>query len=140
MRWAALSIALLFLVPSAVAARTYEHYYAQSLSQGCSSESGIVVNPCVRYFPRAGETNVTATLADVSGRTVQIRICHEWTYDDGSHSDVTCAAACSPRFTSALTFPPSPHNTTYRLFVDLRHGPGGCDVAATAGTLHVKFT
>ena len=139
MRPAALAIALLFLVPSGAAAQDYEHYYVAGVAPGCSNATGTVVKLCVTYFPYFGDSNVTATVSDVSGQPVRIRICHEWTYDDGSHARVTCAAGCSPTYGSALTFPPWPHNTTYRVIVDLRNGPAGCDVAATAGTMHVSF-
>lgn len=135
----ALALPLLFILPSALAAQEHDHYYVMGLGQGCAG-GGALIRNCETYFPRAGETVVTARVEDVSGQTVRIRICHEWTYDDGSHPTVRCAAACSPTFASNLTFPPWPWNTTYRVIVDLRNGPQGCEVAATAGHMHVSFT
>lgn len=136
---AALAIPLLFLLPNAFATQGQDHYYIVGLGRGCAG-GGPLIRNCETFSPRAGETVVTADVDDVSGQSVRIRICHEWTFDDGSHPTVRCAAACSPTFASDLAFPPWPWNTTYRVIVDLRDGPQGCEVAATAGRLHVSFT
>ena len=138
MRSVALALPLLFLLPHAAAAQEYDHNYVM-LGEGCVG-SGALIRNCETYFPRTGETSVTATVTDMSGESVRIRICHEWTYDDGSHPTVRCGAGCSPTFASNLTFPPWPWNTTYRVIVDLRNGPGACQVEATAGQMHVSFT
>lgn len=138
MRALALVLPLLFLAPPAAAAQQYEHMYVMG-GQGCAG-GGLLIRNCETYFPRAGETRVAATVSDVSGETVRIRICHEWTYDDGSHPTVRCGEGCSPSYASDLTFPPWPWNTTYRVIVDLRNGPAACDAAATAGQMRVAFT
>lgn len=139
MRAVALALPLLFLVPSAVAAQEHDHTYVMGLGQGCAG-GGALIRNCETYFPRAGETRVSASVTDVSAQTVRIRICHEWTYDDGSHARVVCGEGCSPTYASDLTFPPWPWNTTYRVIVDLRNGPAACQVAASAGQMHVSFT
>lgn len=138
MRLLALVLPLLLLVPTVVASQTYEHnYYVQG--QGCSG-GGLLIRNCESYFPAPGSSTVTAQASDVSGLTVRLRICHEWTYDDGSHARVRCSQGCSPTYSTAMDYPPSPWNTTYRLLVDLRNGPAACQAAATAGQLRVSFT
>lgn len=135
----ALALPLLFLLPHAAATQSYDHYYVMGGGTGCAG-GGILIRNCETYFPNAGETKVKADVMDSSGQTVRIRICHEWTYDDGSHARVVCHEGCSPSFSDPLSFPPWPWNTTYRVIVDLRNGPAACQTAATAGHMHVAFT
>lgn len=139
MRALALLLPFLFLAPSAAGAQGHDHAYVMGIGQGCAG-GGALIRNCETYFPLAGESRVDAEVADVSGRTVRIRICHEWTYDDGSHPTVRCGEGCSPSYGSDLSFPPWPWNTTYRVIVDLRNGPQACEAAATAGQMHVSFT
>lgn len=133
----AILLALLLLVPTALAARTYEHRYVV-VGDGCTTVAA-VVQSCKPYAVLPDETSISATVTDASGQSVRIRICHEWTYDDGSHRRLTCRDGCSPTFTDALTHPTSP-GVYYRVFVDLRGGPAGCAVEASAGTLRVTFS
>lgn len=138
MRLVALMLPLLFLVPGAVASQEHHHNYLMGIGQGCAG-GGILIRNCETYGPYAHERMVWANVSDISGQSVRIRICHEWTYDDGSHARVRCGEGCSPSYNSTLTHPPWPWNTTYRVIVDLRNGPGACDVDATAGTMDVTF-
>ena len=138
MRWVALAVPLLFLIPHAAAAHSYDIvYYMQGA--GCGGGE-IAMRNCSTYFPDRKHTGVTVEADDISGASIRIRVCHEWTYDNGSHPTVTCNVGCSPTFSDALTHPPYPWNTTYRVIVDLRNGPGACQVAATAGQISIAFT
>lgn len=138
MRAAAFLIPLLFLFPTASASETYSGVFVMQ-GAGCGGDHTLIRN-CATYFPTYDLTRVDVQADDVSGSTIRLRICHEWTYDDGSHARVVCRAGCSPSFGDALSFPPWPHNTTYRVIVDLRGGPGACQAPATAGNIVVAFT
>ena len=128
---AAAFLPLLLLLPGVAAGApvTYEATYT-SLAQGCGSGA---LQRCKTYFPTRDLSSVTAVATDVSGEAVRIRICHEWTYDDGSHPTVWCDAGCGA-LSSTLAHPGA--RTTYRALVDLRSA--GCDAPATAGTLRVS--
>lgn len=140
MRRAALLLPLLFLLPTALASQTFNHYYVMGGGNGCVGGDGGLIRNCVTYFPLAGQSTVSGTVDDLSGNTVRVRICHEWTYDDGSHARFVCKTECSPNFSDPLQYPPWPWNTTYRVLVDLRGGPGTCQAAATAGHLQTIFS
>lgn len=138
MRLVALALPLLFLVPVAVASQEYRHNYIVGLQQGCGG-GGMLIQNCETYGPYAYESRIWANATDMSLQTIRLRVCHEWTYDDGSHARVKCNEGCSPSFSDALQHPPWPWNTTYRVIVDLRNGPGACQTEASMGTLDVTF-
>ncbi|HET6405700.1 MAG TPA: hypothetical protein VFH78_13745 [Candidatus Thermoplasmatota archaeon] len=138
MRLVALALPLLFLLPSAAASHTYDlTYYMQG--QGCAN-NWLYMRNCATFFPPRSESGVSVQLQDISGSSVRIRVCHEWTYDDGSHARVRCNEGCSPSFSDALQHPPWPWNTTYRVIVDLRGGPLPCQATPTAGSIVIAFT
>lgn len=134
---AALALPLLLLLPGVVAApEVYEHTYIVQ-GVGCGG-GGALIRNCETYFPAPEKTNVTAEVSDVTGASVKLRICHEWTYDDGSHPTVWCKTGCSPSLDDVLVFPTS-GGIVYRVIVDLRGSAGSCAAAATAGRLLVTF-
>lgn len=132
-RWPIL-LALL-LAPTALA-ETYEHAYV--VTGGGFGGGGALIQNGETYFPVTGG-EVIARADDLRSPSVFVRVCHEWTFDDGSHARVQCVADCT-QTRDALRWPPYAHNTTYRVIVDLRLGPGPCDARPLAGTLRVSFS
>lgn len=128
-------LAALLLAPSAIASTEPARPYVVA-GNGFGGGDLFVQNGD-SYAPSSG-SSVVVDLDDVSAGAVGVRVCHEWTYDDGSHADVRCARGCATSFSDPLRHPPWPHNTTYRVIVDLRFGPEGC-AKATAGTMRVSI-
>ena len=135
MRAAALLLLAVTVTPTALAGVESHHRYVV-LGAGCAG--GGLMRNCEWYTPPPGATSVTARADDVSGAAVRVRICHEWTYDDGSHPTLRCDVGCRS-VTSSVLFP-TRSDAYYRVNVDLRDGPGGCERAATAGELRTMFS
>lgn len=139
MRWVPLALVAMLTLPTVLAADTYSGSYVMSPIDNGFGGGGALARNGVRFFPSYGTTDLAVTVTDVSGLPVKMRVCHEWTYDDGSHPTVRCTDTCSPTFAEPLTWPPWLDNTTYRVILDLRSGAAGC-AAAKAGQYRVTFT
>lgn len=130
----ALVLLVVLLAPGAIAAGE-PGLYVVTPHRGIWGDGTLAANGRT-IFPEAG-SRLVVELDDAKGPGAHVRVCHEWTYDDGSHPTVRCVAGCSPVVEDTLSFPPSPRDTTYRVIVDLRQGPGACAHAATAGTMRI---
>lgn len=141
MRAAILGLVALLLLPTALAAQTYEHRYIV-FGEG-NGGGGALIRNGESYAPVKGFSNVTVEIADISGGPVFLRLCHEWTFNDGSHAKNTCVKACATSLADSMLYPPypdwdEPGGATYRVIVTLNDPSLPCP-EATTGTLRVTF-
>lgn len=131
----------LLLLPSVLAAETYEHRYVVALNG--NGGGGLLVRNGHSYAPDAGHATVSVDVEDVSGGPVFLRLCHEWTFNNGSHARNQCARACAASLVDSMRYPPYPpwwerDGVTYRVIVTLDHPSIPC-AEATTGRMRVTF-
>lgn len=138
MRAAAFLLVLLLVASPVLAGGTAERTYVMTGGGRGALAEAVVLNG-MTFFPVRTDTSIAVSADDFSTQTVKVGVCHEWTYDDGSHPTIRCVYACDD-VTDALSQPPYAHNTTYRVIVQLFKEPHGCGSGATTGKLRVAIT
>lgn len=138
MRAAAFLLVLMLVATPALAGGTAERTYVMGARGRIAIAEAVIFNG-MTFHPEQTDTAITASASDASGLTVPLGVCHEWTYDDGSHAAVRCEYGCDS-VTDALSQPPHRHNTSYRVIVQLYDEPHGCGGGATMGRLRVTIT